>query len=179
MAKAVLITGSNMGESARILEEARNMIVERVGPVSDASTVMVSEPWGNVEPGKGMPETHVFLNQVLVAETDMPPAELLKTVLGIEEELGRERRHGDDAGGTGSKKMREAVYTSRTIDIDILFYDDMIIDTVELTIPHPLMTERAFVLKPLAEVMAEYVHPVCRKTIARLLEECNEKNKDM
>lgn len=163
MARAVLITGGNAGEVRANLDAARDMIAGRVGAVVAASSVRESEPWGAMEEGAG-----AFLNQVLVVETPLGPQELLGAVLGIERELGRERPAGFCA------ELRDAAvrrYASRTMDIDILFYDDMVIESAGLTIPHPLIAAREFVLAPLAEVLPDLVHPVSGKTAGQMLAE--------
>ncbi len=154
MARAVLITGGNVGDRRANLAAAAEMIASRVGCIEARSSLRESEPWGVMEEGAG-----AFLNQVLVVETALGPQELLDAVLGIEAELGRRRVEGGHR------------YTSRTMDIDILFYDDRVIGTDRLTVPHPLIAERKFVLAPLCEVLPGLVHPVNGKTAGEMLEE--------
>ena len=107
-----------------------------------------------------------FSNQILVIDTELSPDELLSTVQQIEAELGRDRaKEAEVKAATG------AAYCSREIDIDILFYDNLILESPALTIPHPLLHKRDFVLAPLCEIMRDYSHPVLGKTIGTLREE--------
>ena len=148
------MTGSNRGDRAGLLEEARRRIGLRVGAVTQASAVYESEPWG-------FSDDRLFLNQALAVETELEPTAVLDAVQAIERELGRRRETTPESGG-------ERVYESRPIDIDILFYDDLILRTERLTIPHPLIREREFVLAPLREIMPDYLHPVYRKPVREL-----------
>lgn len=170
MERAVILTGGNIGDVRGNLAEARRLLREQVGKEITASTVMESEPWGFSD----APDFH---NQVLVFDTELPPEELLAKCLSIERLLGRERdqevagaepvENGNILPGDPVKKT----YGSREIDIDILFYGDRIIDTPRLTVPHPLIQQREFVLRPLTEIMPGFVHPVLGKTMMQLLYE--------
>lgn len=189
MAEVVLITGSNMGDRNGMLRNAECLLEMTVGKILKRSSVTESGPWGNVEGGEDGKEAGAFLNQVLVLETTLTPERLLIAVNDIEKKLGRIRGGGARpvetgcgtgfAGEAGNPRDGEGyarkTYESRFIDIDILFYGDAIVDTPELKIPHPLITERGFVLNPLAETVPEYVHPVFGKTVGHLFEEYNEK----
>lgn len=158
MARAVLITGGNLGPVAENLSEARRLLGLRAGTVERCSSVMESAAWG-FEAGEP------FLNQALVVRTALPPEALLDACQRIERELGRVRVCGEG-------------YRSRTMDIDILFYDDRIIRTGRLTVPHPLIDRRDFVLAPLEEIMPDYVHPALGKTIGRLRAELKASGTD-
>jgi 2-amino-4-hydroxy-6-hydroxymethyldihydropteridine diphosphokinase len=115
-----------------------------------------SAPWGFEAGGE-------FVNQVLVCDTDLSPREVLGKVHEIEAALGRDR-----VAEAAEKERTGEKYSSRVIDVDILFYDDEIIAEEDLVIPHPLLHERDFVLEPLAEVAPEKMHPVLGQTIAEL-----------
>lgn len=142
-----LILGSNMGNRPAYLESARQQILTRIGAIVQQSRIFVTEPWG-------MQADTPFLNQALCVSTEMGPFAVLNTILGIESGLGRTR--------SGKR-------TSRTIDIDIAFFDDQIVESEVLTIPHPRIAERNFTLVPLAEIAADLLHPVHGLTIDELL----------
>lgn len=159
-----------MGDVAGNIAAAREMIASRIGAITVESTVMESEPWGNMESANGTAPAR-FMNQVLVVETDLSPHNLLQTINDIEKSMGRMRNKGF------RDRRPNRIYSSRTMDIDILFYDDISMSDERLTIPHPLIRERRFVLAPLAAVMPDYVHPTYGRSIAELFEE-NEKSDD-
>lgn len=146
-----------MGGRRRLLAEARRWTGLRVGNLVQVSSLYETEPWGFVSEQN-------FLNQVVVVETDRTPRELMDILQEIEKELGRHREGSDSHGG----------YSSRPIDIDILFYDRQIIDTPALKVPHPQLHKRRFTLEPLHEVAPDLLHPVLKKTTARLLDECQD-----
>ncbi len=145
-----LLTGSNIGDSGANLQAASKYIHQQIGKVIAVSHVYQTEPWGNKD-------QQVFLNQVLKVETELAANQLLKTILGIETKMGRNRN---------------IKWEPRIIDIDILFYDEEIIDEEDLKIPHPLLHERRFTLVPLNEIASTYIHPKLKKTISQLLENC-------
>jgi len=147
MTTVYLSLGANIGDRAQNIARAtaalagRGVRVTRQSPLYETEPVeMTSESW--------------FLNCVVEAETDLTPDQLMRALLGIERELGRERRvaRGD-----------------RPIDIDILLYGSSVVRSEEVEIPHPRMAERRFVLAPLAEIAPQTVHPVLKKTVAALL----------
>jgi 2-amino-4-hydroxy-6-hydroxymethyldihydropteridine diphosphokinase len=144
---AYLSLGSNVGDRAAQLREAAARL-SAAGRVLSASSVYETEP---VE----FTAQPWFLNCVVTLATDQTPPQLMATILGIEKEMGRRRVQ---------KKG------PRSIDIDILLFGDAIVDSEELTIPHPAMHERRFVLEPLAEIASEALHPVLKKAIRELRE---------
>lgn len=147
MAEVFLLLGSNMGDSQKYLQEARLALQHQIGTLLAKSSVYQTAAWGKAN----QPD---FLNQVLNMETALEPLELLNRCLGIEQGLGR---------------VREEKWAARTIDIDILFYDSMIVNHENLVIPHPFLHERAFTLIPLVELAPEWVHPVLKKSMTDLL----------
>lgn len=155
MARVVLLTGSNRGEKRALLESAKRYIAAEVGEIVQESQVYESEPWGFSDP-------ECFLNQALVAETGLEPLDVLDRIQAIEARLGRRR------GGEEQKEAEERKYEARPIDIDILFYDDRIIENDRLTVPHPLIPVREFALKPLREILGDFVHPVFGKPIREM-----------
>jgi len=153
MARAVLLTGSNMGEKRYLLNRACTLIAKQIGPVVCESSIYESEPWG-------FQSDETFLNQALLIETKLEPIALLNAIQTIEKELGRKRKEAPP------DEVR--IYESRPIDIDILFYDDLILNEERLRIPHPLLAEREFVLVPLREILPDYIHPVLQKPVCDL-----------
>jgi 2-amino-4-hydroxy-6-hydroxymethyldihydropteridine diphosphokinase len=156
MARVILITGGNLGEMKPLLHRAQELINSEIGPVMRCSHRYKSEPWG-FEAGSE------FSNQVLVCDTELSPREVLEKVHEIETALGRDR-----AAEAAEKERTGQNYSSRVIDVDILFYDDQIIEEEDLVIPHPRLHEREFVLEPLEEIAPRKVHPVLGRTIAEL-----------
>jgi 2-amino-4-hydroxy-6-hydroxymethyldihydropteridine diphosphokinase len=144
--------GTNLGDKERNLCLAIDKIRERIGKVTSQSAFYASEPWG-------FESANSFLNAVICAETSISPIQLMKKTQEIEKEIGR------------NKKSVDGLYSDRVIDIDILLYDDLILSTENLTIPHPLMTERLFVMKPLCEIAPELVIPGTEKTVQSFYEE--------
>ena len=165
MARVVLLTGGNTGDVKRTLQAAQQLINARVGAVLRCSHRYESKPWGFDA------EQH-FSNQALEVSTDLQPLEVLEAVQAIEQELGRNR-----AAEAVEKARTGVAYTSRPIDIDILLYDDEVISTPELTIPHPGIAEREFVLTPLCEVLRQRPHPVLGLTMGELRDNLLRKTK--
>ena len=162
MARAVLITGGNVGNAEATLAEAAQLIAAEVGAIECASRIYRTKAWGF--------EAEDFRNQVLVVESGLEPMEMLATVNDIERRLGRDReREQDEKSATGAR------YASRSIDIDILFYDDLVVESERLTLPHPRIAEREFVLEPLSEVAAEWRHPVSGKRVEEMYEELKKR----
>lgn len=162
MAKVVLITGGNVGNAEATLAEAAQLIGAEVGAVERTSQIYRTKAWGF--------ESEDFRNQVLVVESAMEPLALLDVVNDIERRLGRDR-----ADEQKIKSATGARYASRSIDIDILFYDDLVIESERLTLPHPRIAEREFVLEPLVEVEAERRHPVSGKSMQELYDELKKR----
>lgn len=153
MNKVYLLLGSNMGNSNDLLEHAIKLIKLECGIVNMRSSVYTTSAWGI----ENQPD---FKNQVIVLYTKLSALSLLDNLLTIEKKMGR------------SRTIKNA---PRLIDIDILFFNDDIINLPELTVPHPLMDKRRFVLIPLNELISTYVHPVLNKTLKQLLLECPDK----
>ena len=144
--------GSNLGDRESMLTQALLLIESMVGDVLVTSAVYESSPWA-------VKEQLDFLNQVLKVKTALSPQDLLAQILNIENIIGRKR----------VKKWGE-----RLIDIDILFYNDIIIHSQKLFIPHPYLHKRRFVLLPLNEIASDYLHPKYQKKISQLLIECDD-----
>jgi len=161
MSVAYLLLGSNQGDKIAILQKAGERLQQlSIAPIV-VSSLYESEPWG-------FEAEEWFLNQAVKIETDLKPHDLLRSILEIERSLGRVRQNGDG---------RIAGYSSRTIDIDILLYENLVSETVGLQLPHPRMHLRRFVLMPLSEVAPGLIHPVLNVSIKKLLEECKDKSK--
>lgn len=157
MHKAYLLIGSNRGEKKILIEKAQ----QRLGLLSLkpllSSSFFESEPWG-------FESDEWFVNKAVLIETEMSPESLLHQILNLEKDLGRVR---------GAQKEG---YESREIDIDILLYDNLVIDSEFLTIPHPRMHLRKFVLEPLMEIDPEIIHPVLFKSVKELYLNCPDKS---
>ncbi len=139
MHQVYLGLGTNLGNRRANIEEAVLLIEQRVGTVTRRSSLVETEPWG-------FQSEHRFLNAVILCETEKSPREVLTLTQQIEREMGRSQK------GQGPKGS-QAVYHDRPIDIDILLYDQLTVDEPDLQIPHPLMKEREFVMKPLSEIL--------------------------
>ena len=141
--------GTNLGDKESNLHVAVRKINERIGEVTALSAFYVTAPWG-------FSSENSFLNAACCVESVLPPLDILRETQEIERELGRMKK---SAGGN---------YSDRLIDIDLLLYGDKILQDESLIVPHPLMTDRKFVLEPLAEIAPDVVHPVFHKTIKEL-----------
>ncbi len=142
----ILGTGSNLGDKEINLQTAEYWIAERVGEVVQKSGYYLTEAWGNHD-------QPAFWNQVLVVKTFLEPQTVLETILDIELDMGR---------------VRLIKWGERLIDIDLLFYNALILDTPPLQIPHPFLQDRNFVLAPLMEIQPDWVHPISGKKIWEL-----------
>lgn len=141
MHEVYLGLGSNLGDRRRNIARAIQLIGERVGQVVRQSSLMESEPWG-------FDSSHLFLNAVVLCRTDKTPRQTLHLTRQIERDLGR-RKTADSPSVQGGANRQ---YADRPIDIDILLYDDLVVDEPDLKIPHPLMQKRDFVMIPLNEI---------------------------
>ena len=144
--KIVLGFGSNLGDREEYILAAYRLLEEELGELIRKSSFIETSPWG-------FESENSFINSVAEFETKKTPYEALEICNKIEKELGRERN------------PEHKGYQNRTIDIDILFYEDIVLDTPTLEIPHPLIQERDFVLTPLKEILPNLIHPVLKKKI--------------
>lgn len=141
----VLSLGSNLGDRKQTIEKAYQLLEKTVGRLLKKSAFIETKPWG-------FTSENLFINTVACYSTKLSCEEALRKIHEIEFILGR-------------KRSNEAGYQSRTIDIDILFYNDEVIETKDLIVPHPLLHKRDFVLTPLKEVLPDFIHPVLRQKI--------------
>tara|TARA_B110000977_G_scaffold37320_1_gene50141 strand:+ start:3136 stop:3654 length:519 start_codon:yes stop_codon:yes gene_type:complete len=157
--RVVLSFGGNLDNTLYCFEKATKKIKKKIGEVEITSSIYSTQAW------KMEKDTPDFLNKVVVVLTDLKPKELLKATQKIEKKLGRK-----------TKSINQE-YKDRPIDIDLLFFDDRIIYKKKLVIPHQLLHTRKFILKPLSEIIPDYIHPVIKKTIKKLLLSCDDKLK--
>lgn len=152
MNTAYLLAGSNMGNRTAYLQQATKIIEEQCGSIIARSHIYETAAWGVLDQPS-------FYNQAFALRTQLAPELLMQTLLRIEAAIGRQR----------VVKMGP-----RTIDLDILLIDDLVLHTPLLTVPHPHLTERRFALTPLAEIAPGLLHPVMHRTIAKLLIDCSD-----
>ncbi len=164
MNRVVIITGGNGDNINADIVTVKGMIEKHLGAIIAESSVRVSAPCG-------FTAERDFLNQVLVVTSELGPYDFLKNIWHIENMYGRRRGTDDEERAKWETRKRgETGYTSRNMDIDILFWNDEVISTPLLQIPHPLICRREFVLHPLKEVMPDFVHPVEGISVARCLD---------
>lgn len=145
-----ILSGSNLGDRAAKLAEALEQIEKQAGSVISQSQLYETAAWG-------IEEQPAFLNQVLEIQTLLAPEALLDCLLTIEKQLGRERKQK---------------WSTRLIDLDLLYYGDLVVETPTLRIPHPYIPERRFTLVPLCELVPLLVHPVLKRNQLQLLKDC-------
>lgn len=148
MNNVYLMIGGNIGNRLDNLEKARNSIDKRCGPIQKQSSIYETEAWG-------MKDQPAFYNQALCIETSLSPEALMNMLLMIETSMGRERL---------------IPLGPRTIDLDILYYNQTIIEATGLIIPHPRLAARNFVLAPMVEIAPDFEHPILKKTSLQLYE---------
>lgn len=141
-----------MGDRLANLENAKKAIEKDLGNILYTSSVYETAAWGKED-------QPAFLNQALLIETNLKAEDLMNTLLQIEKNMGR---------------IRQEYLGPRTIDLDIIFFNDQIMNTENLTIPHPQMQKRNFVLTPLNEIAPDFIHPVFNRSIAQLLMDCED-----
>ena len=152
MNKAYLLTGGNVGNREKNLARAKTLIGQQAGTVTRTSSLYETAAWGKTDQSP-------FLNQGLEVETTLSPQELLQQLLDIEKKMGR---------------VRNEKYGPRIIDIDILLFNNIILNDPLLTLPHPELQNRRFALVPLAEIGPGLIHPVFKKSITELLALCRD-----
>ena len=150
MADVFLGLGTNLGDKKTNLSMAMEEIRKRVGEITSLSAYYITEPWG-------FDSQNSFLNAVCKVCTSLSPSEVLSVTQSIERDLGR------------MKKSINGQYSDRPINIDILLYDNLVIDTPDLSIPHPLMHKRLFVMEPLTEIDPKLIHPVLHLSMEDIL----------
>lgn len=155
MNEIFLITGGNIGNREKNLQTAAGLIQSEIGKIIRSSKIYVTEAWG-------ITDQKSFYNQVHVVESNFSAKEVMENILKIEEEMGR---------------VRTIKNAARIIDIDILFFNDDIVNEQNLTIPHPEIINRRFVLSPLNEIASDMIHPVYKKNIHELLAMCKDELK--
>ena len=152
MNHAYLLTGGNLGDRAENLRQAEIWIGKMAGTIVKKSALYETAAWGSMR----QPD---YLNQAMLIETELPATELLTTLLQVEKQLGR---------------LRQEKYGARVIDIDLLFFNNEIIHLPELSVPHPQLQNRRFVLVPMAEIAPQLIHPLLQKSISTLLTNCTD-----
>ncbi len=150
--KVIILLGTNVGDRLKNLSKAKELIAIE-NPISNQSRIYETAAWGNTN------QDH-FLNQAIQIETNFSAIELLEHLLGIENQMGRKRL---------------IKWEPRIIDLDIIYYDSLIIQMDNLVIPHPELTNRAFVLKPLVDIIPDFIHPILQQNNKQLLLQCIDK----
>lgn len=146
--------GTNLGDRKDNLVRARRGLERDLGPMVRASRIYETAAWGKIDQSD-------FLNQVIVLKCSLSPQEILHRALALEIELGR---------------VRKEKWGARSIDIDLLFYDDYCVESENLILPHPFISQRRFILAPLVEIAPEFIHPKMQKSMSELLENCTDQS---
>jgi 2-amino-4-hydroxy-6-hydroxymethyldihydropteridine diphosphokinase len=154
MEKVVLIVGGNLGNRLALIEEANFLLSQIFGNPQAFSSIYETEAWGGLS-------SFNYLNQVLVYETNEKPQFILNSIMNIEQKMGRQRK---------------VKWGDRNMDIDILYYGSKLINKEDLTIPHPFIQDRRFVLVPLNDVLPDFVHPILFKSHSELLDLCKDQS---
>jgi len=162
MTELYLLSGSNLGDREKNLKNALTLINNSIGKIVVRSKIYETEPWG-------VSDQPLFLNQVIKALTSFSPDKVLQKIKKIEGGLDR-KRPACHSLGVGRREK----WTARIIDIDMLYYDDLIINTRDLKIPHPEIINRRFTLAPLTEIAPEFIHPVANVINRVLYEKCED-----
>ena len=155
--------GSNIGDRFKNLQQGVNLIFQELGKINSVARVYNTPAIGFAKDSN--PDD--FLNTCIAVETHLPVEKVLKTLQAIEKKLGR---------NTSKSNSKTSGYQSRTIDLDILFYNDAVIETAELKIPHPFLHERKFVLQPLNNIATNKLHPILKQDVSTLLKQCVDKS---
>lgn len=155
MHEVYLGIGGNIGKKKFNFLKAYILIKKKLGYVLQTSSVYETPPWGFNSPDN-------FWNMVIKIKTDLSPQELINGIMSIENSYGRVRTEG--------------IYRSRKMDIDILYYDNLVLDSNSITIPHPKIQDRLFVLVPLSEIAPEHKHPLLKMTTLELLKNCKDRS---
>ena len=150
MSRIYVGRGSNLGDKEQNIKTALKLVEERVGKIIIQSSICQTMPWG-------FHSDNIFFNAAACVETNLTPMQVLSVIKMIEMEMGR------------TSKSSQGMYADRIIDLDLLFYEDQVINEVMLTVPHPLLQYRMFVLMPMTEIAPDLVHPVLKLPMRELL----------
>lgn len=150
-----ILLGSNLGDRKALLQQSRQAIEQNCGKLLVVSHLYETAPWG-------FESDNWFLNQVIEIQSELSAQQLLEKLLAIETSLGRNRS--------------ETRYSSRNIDIDLLYYGDQVLNSTELDLPHPRLQLRRFTLLPLCEIAPDFIHPVIQKTQLELLQQLSDES---